>query len=1361
MSEANPTAPVAPADQITDEMLNQHLRVQVVDMSSGIESEAIQAADADLSERTTEGGVKGVVKRIWYGNIARDYVRRKGIKANRDLIEETGNLYAAAGESAESYDEAASVTVKRFLHEADLLHEGESNQDLADVQGGHGLENGLRWLVGRYSSGAMDREALEEGRTSLLNLWGSTLAETDKSKGKLFADNIIEVAEAAKAAFDHGVSMDRISAALAANAGEARLGVRGEVPRDKVDRALERIQGNPVGQWLNESTVGVAVTGVALSASRFVTRKAWTALATTVSMGAGAGIVGGLRERLRVTQERQLHGRQIAEGGEVEPSGGSRREAMEATRYETVSAESLTDRLSGASERLATGNHSPESLREVLAELAHASTRIKLSDELGADFITFDSKTSVERQRLDLDILVATLKVDLETAASGLSNDQRIAAGMPINVSEALEGLSDWTAEIMTGDMSAKDQAFRKLRRSRMAKMATVSFVTAGTMGLAMQEVKAQLGDYLQGMGEGQQDGQHSRTILRGLIDGEQAHHSGADPTQVSENGLMALPDGYKLQEHTAGYSLLDPRGNSLTDHLQFDEAGHLDKASQQLLESKGVSLHETSETIAVTTTETIEVTRTPDDFINAHPEQFTRVSRELWFDNNTPGSFDQNELKLHWGGDAGVDANGNYIFNVSHMLPEGSFHGDQAANFQQAIDSGQLKIAISLDRSTQHAVQMINIDANGNAVIDRNSFVGQSAFALENGKARFTGGFAEAVQVMGTNEEGKTTTRMLATVVGSNESRAGTDTITNVVDGFETKITTVIDAPAQPTEIAPILPIYGRKGLESLATKEQRISYNYGYNRYGVQSPEDINQLLADTLPALIEDSRAEIPIDQATAHYEEVLRTRYGDQYPEELRQVIQQQEALRTIDSGTKAILTIPVEAIAEGGNIYNTLKLYAALSPEELASTKILLHLNWMDSRAQTPEAQASIQRTRDEIARAVQDFPALQVASFESQWTDEQQRQGGGVVGLAVRKLYDVAIMSVRDATESGQVAPDQEVVLVRNDADPNGLSPNYLANMVEATVQPRRDATVGKFKWGIEKSADLPGLFLATQFLSGIQNSAERAMRKGIDAGVPTSGANMGVRISTLAAVGSVGFGSFTGAGSDDLELGERINALRRSNSPTRQAISRRRLRPGYSSSVAVQGPSRPYGLSGGASADDDASTIGRGVGLVIDTDASRLERMYRDGKSIVQAWVDFDEDGYRSRTDGLSDDGAKESLIDDPDAVCERAEFQINTLIAGWAMSTAHVEMELRRLFPSNKPGETPMYTTDFNANGIVQFHFTESGKKLLVKRLTRNNRGQFDPIGSRRMRTNYGRDTSRRAFPVNRTPHLISARR
>lgn len=190
-------------------------------------------------------------------------------------------------------------------------------------------------------------------------------------------------------------------------------------------------------------------------------------------------------------------------------------------------------------------------------------------------------------------------------------------------------------------------------------------------------------------------------------------------------------------------------------------------------------------------------------DFIKDHNELFSKIKRGVWADNDTP-KFDRNELKLWWGGEkgTGIDAEGNYVFNVKQMAQDGSFHGEKNWNPQDLMKEGKMKLLVSLSEDTQNQVVEIPIDANGNAIIDPNSEIGKIAFENSNGHAKFIGKFAE-VGVIGDKIDGVDNVDILATHIG---------------DGIKGVEVTEFTEPAGYNVEAPfVIPIAGRKSMEKM----------------------------------------------------------------------------------------------------------------------------------------------------------------------------------------------------------------------------------------------------------------------------------------------------------------------------------------------------------------------------------------------------------------------------------------------------------------------------------------------------------------------------------------------------------------
>lgn len=834
-----------------------------------------------------------------------------------------------------------------------------------------------------------------------------------------------------------------------------------------------------------------------------------------------------------------------------------------------------------------------------------------------------------------------------------------------------------------------------------------------------------------------------------------------------------SLPVEYNALETAPGqWDIVNASDGSVLTHFNVSPDGTLSPQAMEFLESNGVSANTITETELIVTHEEIPA-GSAQEFIDANADQTQAVHRVLWYGNDTPGDYDLNELRTHAGGVNGdwFDEQGNVVIDISHMTPDGSFQGGAEADPFTLVGENRLTAAISVSKDTQATTFNFDFvttpDGRTVAIIppDDPAYQLFQAGNEFSGHGAFNGRYIEIMEHTGQLDEQGEQVRILGTYVGESDMNGLTTGGTHTTEvtthtttlGIETAETvqtlTLNSAEIQMGGVEPLIPIpiTSRRGLE---TPKSRLRRGYEYGMYGEEDEEAIEELIRMTMPELQRNPRSRVSIGDATKWYRDLLGRERGEDYASEIEDIIESSTVLSEIDSTTRAIVAIPVAGTKEGGNIFQTLSLYGQQPDEAQAATKILLHVNWTEDGMQTPEDRANLDYTMSEIARAQAAFPGLNIATMQTQWANGSTPNG--VIGHAARKLFDAAILASRRAVEEGRISEDHDIALIRNDSDAKGMASDYLNRMTSATLSDGVDAVSGKIRWGIEQVRDMPGLSLVTQFMEGLGGSAERAKAKGIRASIDTIGINTGVRISTLAAVGSIGFSSWTGAASDDLAVGRRIRAVRSKDSyfnqrsyggkrSWRDRILRRR-QAGYA----------------GTTEPDDIQDDGvvKATGTIIDSDVSRLERAYRAGKPIVASWDDWNG---TDRAAGLSS-GRKGEKGDDIDTLTGRLEFHINAIINSWGTDSAHAEMEFHRLFPPARDweddeykGEVYEFTVDTDGN--KSFSFTDSGKKLLQKRLERNNRGKYDPMGSRRLRVNYGQVPRRGKLKPPNTPRLLRA--
>jgi hypothetical protein len=1128
--------PAAEPEAFTDEALTEALKLQVVDVSHGVVANAIDHADAHLAEQTTQSGFKGFMKRIWHGNIARDFIRQRQAQRGRETIVEDGNIYALKEGSRSDHDRAMAAVITRFSE--DYLQSGERQDQLENVAGGEGLERQLRVLVNFFAQGSLDVDTLREEKNRILQDYGNQLHEDDRNKGLLLADNVIEVAQAARTAFNHGVGMDRIQAALTARAGEAQLGARTEARRTVTDRIVDKVHSSRVGSLVNETTVGV-VAAVVVSAAKFTTRKTVTAAAAVVGMGVGAGLVAGAREHARVGEERAQHLRERATGQLDDDMPGLRREQMEATRYETVAASELTSQLAAAREAVASAE--PVSIAEAVQQISEVRTRLDLSDQEAVDLISFSSVTNVEQERLQVLLELAETTVATRHALGAADEDALTAVGLERDLDAMVADRSETVRELLQQDLDAKDAAFNKLRRNRTLKMSAVGLVTGVAFGTALQEARAVFSEDLQGVFESDSSGQDRRTLLAGLL----GHHGTgsvleATPNEenthnIGKNATLSMPNGFHMEKEADDrhWQLINGDGERVAGGLAVNAHGELTEGSQASLQEAGYRLSEDVRHYETSYVVQDKVERSPKDYLNHHKGDFTHVSRELWYDNNTPNVFDQNELRLWWGGEnnTGFTADGDYVFNIEQMAANGSFHNEFSADAQRLINEGKLSIAISMDRGTQSHVVMIPIDKHGNAVIDGKSWMAHSLFEKQNGQAHFRGAYAEVVQHMGTHD-GKESVRMLATVVGDNDPREITDSVSKVIQERHQHVTTEIYAPTDgeiPVEIPPVLPIYSRRGLEVPERLGIPINYldNGNYLTEGYRDGDNLlpRRGLAPFAPELEADPNADIDAAAATKRYLDALPASHR-------RTVSKLAETLGTEPKAAqpKVVVMIPAAAHQEGRNIFNTLQQYAQQEGIDRNNFEVVVFANY--PHGQKPD------QTIKEVRRFQKENPGMVVRLVEKRLEDNEAK-----IGWIRKALTDTVITDL-----VGRNVSLDNVMLVSNDADSQWINPNYLRTIVDkAEASPETDGFLGFIDWGYDAYKAHPEILAGTRFMQMIEIYLRIAKHE-----IGSSGANFAFRPGIYTAVG--GYRQDAPL-AEDVFLGRMIKSVR-AGADTRRPIA-------------------------------------------------------------------------------------------------------------------------------------------------------------------------------------------------------------
>jgi hypothetical protein len=1322
----------------------------LVDVSEDARDAARDRADARLNEELAEGGrVRRFAKSIWKGNIAKEYYRQKYIRHAHSEIEQSQDVLLHEEDREAVRRDAMVATIGRFQSEYDeAIHDdaGEQRETLSEDSE---IGGAVKDLIRQYAGGQLNDETLNEEFTRTIAAYRESGGVDLKGSGVVQMSNMLEIARQVRSAVDHGESIDAVMREFSVISGEARTGVRSAAKYDKVEKLIDKVKSSRVGQLI-PSTAIVAGVSIAASVARLGSTKAVYAAASTVSLGVGAGLLSGLRERKRVKDERVQHSREMAQGKEFD-EGSRRREEMDTARYESVDASGMSAELLELIDPEVLDSGGNDAVQAALDALARTETLVKLSDQRDIDLISYSDVANVAQERFELDIARAEAKVALRQR---LDADMRSSLGLDANadIDSIIEGQSVAFIESIDDDISAKDQAFNKLRRRRTRNAALAGAATGLAFGLIAQETLASFSGTRSGLVERlwnaentpHSDGMQHNTVLNGLAGGDSlqssqtVHH---DPSStyakydIGDQGKIRLPDDYKLIDNKDGtISIVDPNGDTTISSLSVHDDGSLPKDSRQMLRSHGIVLDNISKTVEKT--EYVDI----NDFIGSQHDTTTHVTRELWYDNDTPKPvFDQNELGMSWGGDSnkGITGKGDFTFSVAGMQADGSYHEGESTNWAKQAESGDLKLAVSASKDTQAHVFMLDIKPNGEVIIPKDGPAG-ALFENQNGQAVFKGAYAETVQITG-EQGGTTTIRPLATVVG--ENNPGQVPVTTEVKhpgykitpaGYDTVEKTDV---AEFTEVAPVIPVVSRRALERIRRRETMQS-PYGA-LYGRMTPEVYEQAATDRSPRLREDPSARLNLAEELAWHDQLIRRNGSEEYVRDIENTIATTPDLASINDTTEAIVTIPVGALQESDNIYRTLSLYGQQdNPDSVNSTLVLLHVNWVDADRNDPENEKAkkIQKTLDEIERAKRDYPGLRVSVMESEWSKTKLEAGGygdRLIGHVSQKMYDAAMMAVKKSVDEGRMSPDNDVLVIKNDADALGMDRKYLEKMINAFKNhPENDVFTGAVRMGAHRTRDLPGLGFVSQFWQISRIAAQRSTVNGYQ---DTFGVNAAVRMSTFAAVGGIGhYSDQKVSAPDDLAIGDRVNAARNA-SPVRaqSGQSGRRRKFGRRDGPKAGG----YGI-GVALSDRGSFNYHRHVvGADIDSDADRMEEVYIQGKSITDTWKKATgSNGEMIDRDSSLKKGQKEDLVNDSDAVVARIEKSISGLISEWVPDEKQFTAGLAFVTPGPQS-----YKIKRTSGGRREFTFTPEGRKWVVNRLRKNTREQFDGLGNRRMRSLY----------------------
>ena len=672
------------------------------------------------------------------------------------------------------------------------------------------------------------------------------------------------------------------------------------------------------------------------------------------------------------------------------------------------------------------------------------------------------------------------------------------------------------------------------------------------------------------------------------------------------------IPDGMDLQENADGTLTLAANGQEVVKGLELDSTGHFTNASADALAKQGIHLSESDAAVA----KTVMTAGNMDakDFVHQNAGDMHEVSRDLWYGNDTPmytdpltGKLlgaDHNELRLLWGGDGatGIDADGNFVFDVSEMTKNGSWQGVYSADAQRLLQDGQMRLLLSLNDATQNRVFEVVVGADGKAIIDKGSLVGKALFQNDGGEARFLGRFAEVAQVTHTDDAGVDHVRMLATHLGK-----GIDVFNGEVPRVVDEIVpiTALDVPSAVDVLPPpIIPIWGRRPLERMSMAEDGTPPPYYF--YEARLPEERREAFrARRSPELEKNPNTTLdPMKEAERYLSALSK--------EERAHVQSMAEKIGPLGSKVEITVCIPVAGHQEENNIYRSLENYTFQTLQK-DKFELVLFVNHPDVDKKGQPIQ--LDGTLEEIERFKRDYPDMPVKVVYEVVPIKEAKIG------RVRKLLSDAILE-----RQLQRGENKDIIMVSNDADNYGVAPEYLANFTKRFAEhPTVDGMLGQLDWDPETYVNEPLIHVGTrlfQYLSVIGRH-----RSG---GMVSSGANFAYRSSIYAGIG--GYMAEL-PGGEDVAVGQAIIEARGKKDALRFAGARHsRL---YTSARRAIGALKK-GLSpveqwdmGFSPFDDDIRRMQVSLGTTLDyDDAGSLDKLKHGFEHVIDRTLSVYERG-------------------------------------------------------------------------------------------------------------------------------------
>ncbi len=1135
----------------------------IVDTTDVLRGKSYRAASEKMTaDKKDLKGFKGFLKKIWKYNYAETYYHEKYRSEIKESMLIKDNFFTEENIDVNKKEIAQNsfkkATLERFIPDIKEMIEkeiGEERQELSSHPETESIKSELKKAINQFADGQINEADFEEIKRKIFLKLKELKNQKIMKDSETYVDNFLEIAvkvkeikDNIKTSSDHKAKLAEFDFDINLILGKAKDGIKTEKNYNLAEKTIESLRKTKLGSLINETTLAAAVGltySIGTALSQQVIRSKALAIGTVGLSAAVSASYAGVKESqmqkreketlevrsasnlLNFEEEKNKNKKEISdlevfiktvkdkkEEKNIRKKIKQLKDRQEelATRegfiYKKKPASELTNSLNESlfttekdGTKIEKTFDSSKDIDKVLNNLAEIEARLEISNEKSIDLISYSQITNVEEERIEL------LKAKW-TAKKCLNN-------IPLSVNSNWEDKVSKLKNVYRSDLlknkdhgvEKKDKLFNKYKNKKVLKKTTQALLVGASLGVAFQEGFALLSDKQEGLIENLFKGSdrnigEKNTALMALKE----FILGANVEKIeeifSDNCLVELPKGVSLSLNPDGTYNLIKGSNVLADNLSFNPNGAFTEEAKNILEQNNINFTETETIIDPGETEIIVVP--PDQYISENPDNFKEVSRQLWFDNNTPmyegpdGKLygaDLNELKTQWGGNNGSGINletNSYEMDVFKMASDGSFTTINGQEFsvdaQELIKEGKLKFLFSLSGDTQNKVIELAVNPEtGKISVPLDSEYGKLLFGEENGQAILKAKFAEVATSQGLNKAGAEEFRVLSTVVGQGIKGVEEEIAKPPITGALTSL----DIPQDWTP-PPFVPITARKPLEKIADKGF-IYYSYQGGFIEKEEKDLIKKRISETL---LKDPKAKLD------HYKEI-KNYFGKMEENYLKELSILSKEMGKMSKKNKVSVCIPVAGHQEGDKIYQSLKNYT-YQKANIDNYEICLFINHPEKDREGKKIKPD--KTLKEIERFKKDHPNINLKTIYKAIPNKKANIG------FIRKLLNDTVL-LRHHQRGEKV---DDLIMISNDADNLGVDPRYIQNFIDRFKKdPKIDGILGQIDWDPEAYTKYPLIHVGTR-LDQYYTNIIRNQRKTIN----SSGANFSFKSSIYAGVG-------------------------------------------------------------------------------------------------------------------------------------------------------------------------------------------------------------------------------------------------